>query len=299
MKKSVTRIVACAVWMLALPTAVVARTVIPLTVDEANTSAAYNDPYTVSSKAGLVNDAFAYADDGTPYDPAPNQTSGANQYLTASGNGGIVDIDFVQGCTNIVLDLWGKTDYYGTEQSRHQNLTITFYKNHDTQTHQVTGWNGISTKSDTPASYGRYTPPADVEADRVTISHSGDYLCLAEVRAAGIAVPDGRTVIPLTVDEANTSAAYNDPWTVSSKAGLVNDVFVYADDGTPYSPAPSQTSGANLYLTASGNGGTVDIDFRRHYTNIVLDLWGQTNYGNAEQSRHQNLTITFYKNHDT
>jgi hypothetical protein len=72
------------------------------------------------------------------------------------------------------------------EQSRTQNLTITFYKNHDTQTYQVTGWNGVRSKDESPASYGRFRPPAYVEANRVTISHSGDYLLLAEVRAAGV-----------------------------------------------------------------------------------------------------------------
>ena len=39
------------------------------------------------------------------------------------------------------------------------------------------------------SSYGRYTPPANVLADRVTIGHTSDYLLLAEVRAATIPEP--------------------------------------------------------------------------------------------------------------
>jgi len=159
------------------------RTVIPITVDDANTTA----PGLGTTKAGLTNDVFAYDhDDGTPAVPAPNQhwAGEIHLYRTATA-GGTVDMDFVDNYTNIVLDLWGRDDYGRFGLSFHRNLTITFYRDHDVQTHQVTAWNGVSAKTDSPPSYGRYTPPADVQADRVTIRHSGDYLLLAEVRAAG------------------------------------------------------------------------------------------------------------------
>jgi len=157
-------------------------TTIPLTVDEANTT----DTDWGGSKPALVNDTFPYHPDYPTSNP-PDQRWPDPLYHSVS-SGGIVDLDFDAVHDEIVLDIWGRINYAGTEESRHQYLTITFY-NGPTQTHQVTGWDGVSAKGDDPASYGRYIPPANVLADRVTIEKWGDFFVLAEVRAAAAPEP--------------------------------------------------------------------------------------------------------------
>ncbi|NQU22996.1 MAG: LamG domain-containing protein, partial [Candidatus Nealsonbacteria bacterium] len=164
---------------------------IPLTVDEVNTTDTRVWATGMTTKAGLVNDPFAY----NPDDPtltSPAQGWNQNVYCTTDATGGIVDLYFDAAHNNIMLDIWGRivAPQFEAEMSRHKDLTITFY-NGDVQQHQVTGFNGVTGAFDDPAAFGRYTPPADVLADRVTIGHTSDFLLLAEVRAATL--PGGLT----------------------------------------------------------------------------------------------------------
>jgi len=158
--------------------------VIGVTVDEANTTAVW-----LGSKAGLVNDPFAYV--GTGDVPSPKQDQWQAHMYFANQATNTVDIDFDQNYQSIDLDIWGRDDA-GGQENRHQNLTITFYKDHDTQTHQVIDFDGVNL---VPTAYGRYTPPAGVVANRVTITDTddGNPLGLAEVRAIGQVVPEPST----------------------------------------------------------------------------------------------------------
>ncbi len=181
--------------VLALSGAASAGTIIPLTVDVPNTTA----PGHGTSIAGLISDTFAYDPaDADPWTPAPSQTWSPTSeiYITPSAAGGVATIDFDAVYDTLILDIWGRSDYAGAEATRSQNLTITFY-NGAVVTHQVTGWNGVSTKEDDPISYGRYTPPASVLADSVAIGHTSDYLLLAEVRA--VSIPEPSTFALLTM----------------------------------------------------------------------------------------------------
>ncbi|MDP6544170.1 MAG: PEP-CTERM sorting domain-containing protein [Phycisphaerae bacterium] len=255
---------------------------IPLTVDVANTTA----PGFGSTTGGLLSDAFVYnPDDPTSASPAQTWLPTDQIYITPTAGGGIVDLDFDAVHDNIILDLWGRNDYAGAEDSRHHNLDITFY-NGELLTHQVISWDGVSLKTDDPASYGQYIPPADVLADRVTIGHSTDYLLLAEIRAAAAptvfddvtwlggsdnwsagakwdsaAQPqDNENAIVDTLDDLVTVAA---PGAVAQSLAVSNGADLAVTAGNDLTLAGAATfSGAGSNLTVSGalTAGSLSVD---------------------------------------
>lgn len=100
------------------------------------------------------------------------------------------------------LDVWGRTDYGGSEQSRHQDLVITLYDSPGASGNVLftsSAWNGVTTNSTTPPSFGRYdfvaggaTTTALTDAQSIRIDHSSgssEYLFLMEVRMAAIPEP--------------------------------------------------------------------------------------------------------------
>lgn len=100
------------------------------------------------------------------------------------------------------LDVWGRSDYGGSEQSRHQDLVITLYDSTGATGNVLftsSAWNGVTTNSTTPPSFGRFdfvaggaTTTALTDAQSIRIDHSpgnSDYLFLMEVRVAAIPEP--------------------------------------------------------------------------------------------------------------
>jgi len=142
--------------------------------------------YHETSLAMVFNDPFAY-DPNTPTDPRPNQAQSSTPgYHTATPDGGSIAMMFDRPHRAIVIDLYGRTDYLGSEHSRHQNLTIELFNGDwDQPVYTEQGFDAVSTKHDEPASYGRWVAPAAVVADRARITRRDDYLVLMEVRAAG------------------------------------------------------------------------------------------------------------------
>ena len=150
-------------------------------------------------------------DNGWVYDPdnplvgPPEQSwaagSGApTQFLTQNNdaqNYWLADINLSGGLELRYLDVWGRDDYAGSaEQDRHQDLVITLYDGAGgtgTALFTSSPWSSVSTK---PLSYGRFdflaagaSTSALTQAASLRIDHSpgsGQYLLLAEVRAAGV-----------------------------------------------------------------------------------------------------------------
>ena len=154
-------------------------------------------------------------DNGWVYDPNNIPTSNApeqdNNGVGGIGVGFLTDNDDAENYWYAdisnpgeirFLDVWGRTDYGGSEQSRHQDLVITLYDSPGASGNVLftsSAWNGVSTNSATPPSFGRYdfvaggaTTTALTDAESIRIDHSSgsnEFLFLMEVRVAAIPEP--------------------------------------------------------------------------------------------------------------
>lgn len=165
------------------------------------------------SPGALLSDGFAYNPD-SPTAVSPNQqwftdatrstvflatNNDAQNYWTAS-------VVIPAGTTLAYLDVWGRSDYAGAEQSRHQDLVITL--SDGVNSWSGAAWSGVSIATATPSSYGRFdftgagvTNNLLQTATSIRIDHSpgsSDFLLLAEVRAAGLVPePSGALLVAL------------------------------------------------------------------------------------------------------
>jgi len=159
--------------------------------------------------SAVIDDTFAY-DPNAPTSTGPiqawNSNPGRAAFFLSAGNDAdnfwTAQVSIPLGGALEFLDVWGRTDYAGSEQARHQDLIITL--SDGVTTWSSTAWNGVTTSTDMPASYGRFdfstagvTGTLLQSATSVRIDHSagsGQYLLLSEVRAAG-AIPEPSTVL--------------------------------------------------------------------------------------------------------
>jgi hypothetical protein len=163
-----------------------------------------------SVSTAVISDPFAYnPDDPTSVSPEQRwfvDASRSTVFLTQGNdaqNYWSATVSLPTGGSLQFLDVWGRTDYAGAEQSRHQDLVITL--SDGVTTWSSTSWSGVSAA---PSSYGRFdfttagvTGSLLTTATTITIGHSdgsSDYLLLAEVRAGGTVPETGAlAVFPL------------------------------------------------------------------------------------------------------
>jgi len=137
--------------------------------------------------------------------PSPlflTQQSDAQNYWHA-------DISIPSGKELRYLDVWGRDDY-PNGLGRYRDLVITLYDDTGGSVSVLftsSSWDGVSTTSDNPASFGRFDfvaagamTAALTGAKSVRIDHSpssGEFLELAEVRAAAIPEPSSAVLFGL------------------------------------------------------------------------------------------------------
>lgn len=157
----------------------------------------------VTWTSGSLDDGYIYdPNNPTLNPPEQSNTLFGNETLFLTQNNDaqnfwFADIEISDGLR--FLDVWGRDDYSGSEQSRHQDLIITLYDGTGatgTALFTSTAWNGVTTRTATPASYGRFdfvaagaSTLALTTAQSIRIDHSpgsNQYLMLAEVRAAQV-----------------------------------------------------------------------------------------------------------------
>jgi len=199
--------------ILAAAVSVQAQTLIEATLSNAGGGALLDPEYTADQAINAGDTSVTWpagnTDDGYVYDPnnptanPPEQSNTYNDdsyfFSTNSDaeNYWFADIDLTNELR--FLDVWGRDDYGGSEQSRHQDLVITLYDGTGgtgTALFTSSAWDGVSTK---PESYGRFdfvgagaSIAALTTAQSVRIDHSpgsNEYLLLAEVRAAQVPEP--------------------------------------------------------------------------------------------------------------
>ena len=201
--------------ILAAAVSVQAQTLIEATLSNAGSGAVFDQQLAEHAiNAGDTSESWGSgnADDGyvyDPNDPTANPPEQSNSFRRESLFGAtnndaenywFADIDLTNELR--FLDVWGRDDYGGTEQARHQDLIITLYDGTGatgTALFTSSPWNGVSTKDVSPASYGRFdfvaagaTVVALTTAQSIRIDHSSgsnQYLLLAEVRAAQVPEP--------------------------------------------------------------------------------------------------------------
>lgn len=168
----------------------------------------------LNSPNNVIDDPFAY-DPSNPTSTSPDQSDGdqgfqsgfltqnndANNFWFSQVATGGLSLDF--------LDIWGRDDYAGAEQSRHQDLVFSFY----TSTNATSGllatsasFNGVTPS---PSSYGRFdvtslianaATRSTIQSVRIDHSPSNtDFLFPMEVRAGSfqnaLATPEPSTLI--------------------------------------------------------------------------------------------------------
>ena len=197
-------------------------------VELLNPQSPTNMPFSSGGAAAAINDTFTYNPIGDDYtDPSflnsaqqgidlPITTYGSNPQAifmsfrdgdqnigTDSTNFLTVDVNLNTGQTLDFLDIWGRTDYSGAEEDRHQNLEIRFYDESGGSSGSgallgyVTDFDGVTAKdgANTPGSaFGRLEVASILnmtqrsEVASVEIDHVGSstFLLLAEIRAASL-----------------------------------------------------------------------------------------------------------------
>lgn len=200
-----------------------------------------NQPFGTGGAVASLNDNFNYNPDVdyssasflstavqgvdipiTAYGVSPSATfmslqNGAQNLGTDATNFLSVDVSLSLGQSLDLIDFWGRTDYAGAEENRHQNLTISFYdepggtSGSGSLLGAVVGFSGVSSKdvNDTPGSaYGRLDLTTQLSSqDRGSvrsfeIDHVGSdtFLLLQEIRAASF---DGIVPGPMPVLRIN------------------------------------------------------------------------------------------------
>lgn len=174
---------------------------------------------TVSSPADVLNDPFTYNPNINfanlaviPAGYLPNTAwNGADTLFIANNNNADnfwrTDVTLGSGQTLDFIDIWGRSDYAGAEQSRHQALTISFY---NAPGGSVGGgallatspeYSGVTAKAPNNANgsaYGRFNvagllnAPQRAQVQSFEITHGpsnlNDFLLLTEIRAGSGAV---------------------------------------------------------------------------------------------------------------
>lgn len=237
-----------------------------------NPASPTNSPFNTGGPAAALDDTFSYdpntnyadllflnsavqmvdipqtAYGGSSLDTFMSLQNGAINIGTDATNFLNVDVSLNPDQSFDFLDIWGRTDYGGPEEDRHQGLTITFFDDvggsagSGNVLGEIASYNGVTAKdaSNTPGSaYGRLDITSILNtADRVQvrsfeIDHVGSdtFLLLQELRAASI-TGAGPGAIPVAyVNRA------------SGEVELANDSI----DGTPL-----LFSGYSIRSTANG-----------------------------------------------
>lgn len=184
-----------------------AAVVVSLTTPTGGTP--YSTPGYQSFAGNVLNDPFAYnpnalAGSVVPDQSDPDQSFNA-MFLTTNNdaqNFWTASLAMAGGDTLSFLDVWGRDDYAGSEQSRHQSLTITLSNGVNSWTSAA--WSGVSARTASPSSFGRFdfgsagvTNGLLASATSIRIDHvagNNDYMLLAEVRAVAVPEP-GMTIL--------------------------------------------------------------------------------------------------------
>ncbi len=197
-----------------------AATAVPLT--NPSGGAAWGGATTVSFPIDLLNDPFTYNPNVNFVDYAnvpagflpTTAWNGADTLFIAANNDADnywrTDVTLTGGQTLDFIDIWGRSDYAGAEQGRHQALAISFYNapggsaGGGTLLGTSLEYSGVTAKAANNANgsaYGRYdvtsllnpTQRGQVQSFEITHgpSNLNDFLLLTEVRAGagGAAAP--------------------------------------------------------------------------------------------------------------
>ncbi len=185
-----------------------------VTLSNSGGGAAWPGAAAVSTPSDLLNDPFTYNPNidfvdyaNVPAGFFPNTAwNGGDTLFIAANNDADnwwrADVTLTSGQMLDFIDIWGRSDYAGTEQGRHQSLSISFYNAPGGSTGGGTllgtslEYSGVSAKAANNANgsaYGRYdvtsllTPTQRGQVQSFEITHGAsnlnDFLLLTEVRA--------------------------------------------------------------------------------------------------------------------
>lgn len=171
------------------------------------TGGAPYSPTYQESPGFVLNDPFAYDPNAPAGSVNPVQTDFPyhDQFLTQNSdaeNYWMAAVAIPSGQALVFLDVWGRNDYAGAEQSRHQDLIITL--SDGVNSWSSLEWDGVTPS---PTSFGRFdfttagvTHNLLENATSIRIDHvalNNDYLMLAEVRAGAVPEPSSTALLGL------------------------------------------------------------------------------------------------------